>query len=230
MEVLFDDGPEQGEGYERTPSFGDSFGFSSRGDSFGDFSSPMKKPTEDAFDSPGELRPRLQASGFSWNKAKMVRMLSCRSLQLEDDEDDSASFWSCSGSDELSTVHSVGTHTTEYTQASDNYTNMSHFSGDQDPVLAEELEQLSQTELSERFAKLQTKLDRRRRKLVKTPAQIQRSKRNSLEELPPGMVDTIKTSKVSSKSSSSRMQERERTSSRSSDDPKGRKARKDTCR
>lgn len=173
-----------------------------------DFGVPFKRHLEDSADASTDPRIRLQANGFSWNKAKVVRMLSSRSLMLEaqEEEHSSCSAWGESfKDDDLSVVNSVGTYNSQSTLTSDEYTNNnSAVCNDHDSDLADVLDRLSQEELAEKFINLQMKLERRRRKLSKSRGSEYLSKRNLVGNAQDGMTDTMRRSKESLKSTSLR--------------------------
>jgi hypothetical protein len=151
------------------PEFIEDFG------DFGDFSIndssdwQIQLTQRDRIPLAEDPRVKLRAQGFNWNKAKLVRMLSSRSLNNEcNDENDVDSNGSDEGED-LSTVYSVGTNYTQTTQGSE-WSDMSSAKNslkDFDKAVADELEKLSEVELAERFLKVQKKLDRRRRRKLR---------------------------------------------------------------
>jgi uncharacterized small protein (DUF1192 family) len=164
---------------EFSEDFGDFGDFSTHDSSDWQFPSKRRERISSTLIDP---REKLRAQGFNWNKAKVVRMLSCRSLRKEyqngdndddnDDDDDDDDDVDTNGSDEgedLSTIYSVGTDYTMTTQGTEwsDVSMSNHSSMMMDKDVAEELEKLSEAELAERFVKLQKKLERRRRRKLR---------------------------------------------------------------
>jgi hypothetical protein len=103
-----------------------------------------------------ESRRKLASHGFSWNKAKMVRMLSSKSLRNNLKQERKEEPWY--SSDELSVINSVdGSCTTGTTEYSD-FSNIS--------AVAARLSQLPPSELAKRFIHMQQKLAQRKQKLM----------------------------------------------------------------
>ena len=125
----------------------------------------MTKPQEEDFIVLAEPQTTFLAQGFSWNKAKVVRMLSMRSLMLEAESGED---------DELSVVHSVSTQCTQQTED----TFRVDVPGDHDPGLAVQLSQMSRTELYDRFLKIQKERRRSERKRDKARRGGQSSKKS----------------------------------------------------
>jgi hypothetical protein len=159
---------------------------------FGDFVSAAAQQEKDfareCLDADGEVhmtesRRKLAKSGFSFNRAKMVKMLSSRSLMIanESDDEDQQDSSSQVGSfaDDLSVVHSVSTMVSDYSQ-------ISHLSerlrdpNDHDSAAADELKDLTDADIAERFTKMQKKINRRRKKFRKSRSKGM-GKRGSLD-------------------------------------------------
>jgi hypothetical protein len=138
-------------------SFGD-FSLHGNDEDLGDESNcsiqPMTKSQEEEFTVLTQPQTKIMAKGFSWNRAKMVRMLSTRSLMLESESGDD---------EELSVVHSVSTQSTH--QSHD--TVRVNVPSDHDPDLATQLSRLSREELTARFYEMQNEVNDHERKRAK---------------------------------------------------------------
>lgn len=207
----------------------DGFNESAVFDDLGDF--PLEDNANNGFlfhDSPSSER-RALATGFSWNKTKIIRMLSSRSLMQETQDDDL--LYAKGGdfclSDDISVVHSVGTYQSEYTSASfstqkseqTTATFASDFSesiatsltakledpDDHDSSLAAELEQLPEAELQSRFLAMKKTLKKRRKQFRKS-----RTKRRGV-----GKRDSLKLGSIDDSTSNSNHKESKRSSRRS---------------
>eukprot|EP00545_Synedropsis_sp_CCMP1620_P009821 CAMPEP_0119007290 /NCGR_PEP_ID=MMETSP1176-20130426/2908_1 /TAXON_ID=265551 /ORGANISM="Synedropsis recta cf, Strain CCMP1620" /LENGTH=374 /DNA_ID=CAMNT_0006959405 /DNA_START=153 /DNA_END=1274 /DNA_ORIENTATION=+ len=164
-----------------------------------------------AEDEMSESRRKIASNGFSWNRAKMVRMLSSRSLmETSDDEEDDPRQDEYCFRDDLSVVHSVGTVTSDYSQMSNLSETLMLDPTDHNKAVADELKELPDAEVADLFCKMQKKLARRRKKFRKSRAKGHQhsSKIDSLNLSPSRSrrddEQTQKSSRSSKKGSSSR--------------------------
>lgn len=163
--------------------------------SFGDFSlngndedpdesssvQAMTKPQEEEFAVLRRPPTAILAKGFSWNRAKVVRMLSARSLMLEEE----------SGEDEdISVVHSVSTLSTH--QSTD--TVRVDVPGEHDPDLATQLSQMSNAELAACFNEMRNEVIQYERKRAKARKLGHSSKEKKSKSRPSSSSDHKKSS------------------------------------
>jgi hypothetical protein len=130
-------------------------------------------------------RENLIAHGFTYNRAKLVRMLSSNSLNSEAEKADMLDCkqkrtFNC---DELSVVHSVGTFVTQSTGESESLVTKLNAPGDFNSKLAEKLEQLPTAELVDRLIVLSAKLKKVKKSKKKKKSSRRRKSFSDLENV-----------------------------------------------
>jgi hypothetical protein len=137
---------------------------------------PLKNQPEDNSEVySSRSRRKLLASGFSWKKAKIARMMSSRSiLSGAENEEEEQNDWGAfkEEGDAMSAIHSVGTYYTQHTHIS-NDTARLYAPGDD--------ESLATTDLADKYTSTKQKLALRTTTLRQSRDHGHRSKHNSLD-------------------------------------------------
>ena len=175
-------------------TFGDFTGTGETSASNFDFEPQIEKVRDEAHHSLAQQRALFKANGFSWNKAKLVHMLSSDSFLIDTEHEGHGvdSNWSLN-EDESFAGRDANASRSESILSSDR--SRVDLAGDgSDSVLSvDQLGTQSVEGLSLKFAKLETRSKHSQRKMSKEKKRLHSSKRRSSKDSKDNMSDRIST-------------------------------------
>jgi hypothetical protein len=160
-------------------------------------------PYADETESNDKVPSKESACEVTWNRAKMVHLLSCKSLRIAAEIGDEGN-WKSTRGDDLSVIYSVGTYETqESSKRIDIQKGDESDTNDQDNFLAKQLEQLPSAKLADLVLELERKLKKAKKKKKEKKKKKKSSSSKSKRRSSKANFDDIKNSVSLNKSNTS---------------------------